>query len=208
VGGGDPKRNGVIKYHMLGFSTLVACLAYLPPWRWRQYVSPKFRWTSVGIHGLTTQKTVPFKYRLCCKMLASVMEKQKKCTNRFTKSKPIRHTAIHLDGRGSRKRHVYAVCLFCVRMSDFFYLWDRGFYFNLLPSNCIFLTCHFREWESCDISGCTRYYYLISCSAFGVFHRYLYNRLYWDCASRCFAFSCLRVSCSESSCLMKYTGTL
>jgi hypothetical protein len=27
-------------------------LAYLPPWRWRPYVSPKHQWTSTGLHSV------------------------------------------------------------------------------------------------------------------------------------------------------------
>jgi hypothetical protein len=28
----------------------------LRPWRWRQYVPPKRRWTFIGLHGVTSQK--------------------------------------------------------------------------------------------------------------------------------------------------------
>jgi hypothetical protein len=39
-----------------------AVLAWLTlwPWGWRQYLAPKHRWTSSGLHGITFQKIVLF----------------------------------------------------------------------------------------------------------------------------------------------------
>jgi hypothetical protein len=40
------------------------------PWRWRQHSSPKWSWTSDGLHGILSQETVYFKvqvtYALYC----------------------------------------------------------------------------------------------------------------------------------------------
>jgi hypothetical protein len=42
----------------ISLNFLAPCLACPLPWRWKQYVPPKSRWTSPSLHGLTYQKFI------------------------------------------------------------------------------------------------------------------------------------------------------
>jgi hypothetical protein len=122
------------------------CLAWLTlrPWRWRQHVPHKLRWTYSGLHGVTPQKIVIF--------LFVAVRRTSNLANSFFTDSPNAETEERLCAfcRSSKKPPIYLSIKYTVTVVVLvlilFTVWtERRRVFFFFPRNTVKLGFSFRE---------------------------------------------------------------